>query len=99
MSKYKQSIVAPKKWVKRALDRAMSITPRQTPEIVRDNPDWWGGFAYDNYHNHTIQMLQGLQSKPTWTRKDEIQVIIISVRLEGTCKELEVSQIIKGVSQ
>lgn len=85
----RQVIYNPKRWIKRALNRARSVAPKPVPESVRHlGRDWWGGFSYANYHNYTILFLEELAQKEALTPDDEMDAIIAATRLEGTIEEL-----------
>lgn len=85
----REVIYNPGRWIKRALNRARSITPKPVPSsVVHLGRDWFGGFSYANYHNYTIYFLEQLAQKSALTADDEMDAIIAATRLEGTCQEL-----------
>jgi hypothetical protein len=93
MGMAREVINNPKRWIRRALGRAYSITPKPVPEKVKHlGRDWWGGFSYANYHNYTILFLEELAEKEILTPEDEMNVIIAATRLEGTIEELKRSR-------
>jgi hypothetical protein len=72
MSRYTQDITNPRQWIKRALKRVENFKP--------DNR------TQEKSMGKTLDLLRALDQKKTWTKEDELDVIVCSVRLWSDLK-------------